>query len=189
MLRDRLAREGIPHLFVREPGGTELGEALRPVILRGAEMNPRSELLLYLAARAALVEEKILPALAAGTLVVADRFYLSSLVYQGYGRGLSLSEVTPIIEFATQNLKPDLTLVMDVPPRTSRERSQRKGPDRIESADESFHERVRAGYLELAAADAAIELVDATPGVRAIHRAVLSILGRRWPETFASASG
>lgn len=189
LLGDRLAKAGVPHLLVREPGGTELGEAVRPVILLGAEMHPRSELLLYLAARAALVEEKILPALAEGTLVVADRYFLSSLAYQGYGRGIPIEEVAGVVQFATQGLKPDLTILLEVSAATRLERSRRRSPDRIEGADEAFHERVRLGYAALAEADPSIERVDASRGVRAVHRAIVDILKRVWPETFATGSG
>ncbi len=189
LLGDRLAKAGVPHLLVREPGGTELGEAVRPVILLGGEMHPRSELLLYLAARAALVEEEILPALDEGTLVVADRYFLSSLAYQGYGRGIPIEEVTGAVEFATQGLKPDLTFLLEVSPETRLERSRRRSPDRIEGADEAFHERVRRGYEELASEDPSVVRVDAGRGARAVHRAVLAQLAKRWPETFAFGSG
>lgn len=189
LLGDRLAREGVPHLLVREPGGTELGEAVRPLVLRGADMNPRSELLLYLAARAALVDEQILPALARGDLVIADRYFLSSLAYQGYGRGLPVDAVTRAVEFATGGLEPDLTLLLEVPPGTRIERSRRRAHDRIERADEAFHERVRHGYAELAEADPRIRRIDASRGVRAVHRAILAVLTAEWPETFAFRSG
>jgi dTMP kinase len=174
---------------VREPGGTGLGEALRRVILRGADMNARSELLLYLAARAALVEERILPALADGMLVVADRYALSSLAYQGYGRGIPVAQVAAAVEFATQGLKPDLTILLELGAESRRERFRRRSPDRIESADEDFHDRVRLGYAELGQGDPSIQVVDSSRGVRAVHRAILEILGRVWPETFASGSG
>jgi dTMP kinase len=188
LLGDRLAKANVPHLLVREPGGTAVGEAIRPVILQGADMPPRSELLLYLAARAALVEERIRPALAAGKLVIADRYFLSSLAYQGYGRGLPIVEVKSAVEFATGGLVPDLTLLMELSDEAARARSSRRKPDRIERADAAFHERVRRGYRELAAGDDTIEVIDADGGVRVVHRAILAVLRGRWPETFASGS-
>lgn len=189
LLGDRLSRLGVPHVLVREPGGTALGEAVRPVILRGVDMHPRSELLLYLAARAALVAEKILPALEEGLLVVADRFYLSSLAYQGYGRGIPIPEVTKAVEFATQGLRPDLTLLLDIAPEDAAARSSRRTPDRIEREDPEFHARVREGYERLAEGDPTISRIDASRGVRAVHRSVLAVLAQRWPETFGFGSG
>lgn len=189
LLGDRLAKVGIPHLLVREPGGTQVGEAIRPLILRGSDMPPRSELLLYLAARAALVEERIRPALADGRLVVADRYFLSSLAYQGYGRGLPVEHVMKAVEFATGGLRADLTILLHVSAADARARAASREPDRIEGADTAFHERVRLGYAELAAADPSIETVPADRGVRAVHRAVLRLLAARWPETFGTRSG
>jgi dTMP kinase len=188
LLGDRLAKAGVPHVTVREPGGTAVGEAIRPLILRGVDMPPRSELLMYLAARAALVEERIRPALQDGALVIADRYFLSSLAYQGYGRGLPIVEEMQAVEFATGGLKPDLTILLELSDEDARARSSRRKPDRIERADPAFRGRVRRGYAELATADPGIEVVDASGGVRTVHRAILAVLGRTWPETFASGS-
>lgn len=189
LLGDRLARAGIPHLLVREPGGTEVGEAIRPLVLRGADMPARSELLLYLAARAALVEERIRPALAAGRLVVADRYFLSSVAYQGYGRGVPVAEVMRAVEFATGGLRADLTILLQVSAADARARAARRALDRIEAADAAFHERVRLGYAELAAGDPSILTVEGNRGVRAVHRDVVRLLEARWPETFGTRSG
>src|SRR5690554_2900769 len=108
-LRDR----GRDPLVTREPGGTPMGEAVRSILLDSEAVAPRSELLLMLAARAALVDAVIRPALAAGRVVVSDRFHLSTLAYQGYGRGLPLDDVVRLNAFATAGLEPDLTILLD----------------------------------------------------------------------------
>jgi dTMP kinase len=141
-------------IATREPGGTKLGEQVRGLLLDPAhgEVDPRAELMLMLAARAQHVAERIEPALVAGTHVVVDRFSASTLAYQGYGRGLPLDEVRQACDLATGGLWPDITILLDVDVATGAERRRHERPDRIESADEGFHERVRDGFLALAAA-------------------------------------
>jgi dTMP kinase len=153
-------------------------------------MPARSELLLMLAARAALLEAEVEPALASGTIVLADRFDLSTLAYQGYGRRLPLDEVERLNAFATSGLRPDLTIVLDVPQSAgeARRRSSRPGEDRIEGEGAAFHERVAAAYRLLAERDG-IAVVDGTADAAEVHRRVAELLLARFPETFASASG
>lgn len=127
LLGERLARAGIDHLVTREPGGTATGEEIRRLLLHGGEVPARAELLLMLAARAVFVEEVVRPALARGAVVVADRYELSTLAYQGYGRGLPLDEVRRMNAFATGGLTADLTLVLDVPPEVGAARRAREG--------------------------------------------------------------
>ncbi len=141
----QLRREGAEPLLVREPGGTEAAEAIRRILLEpGSSLAPVSELYLFLAARADLVARKIRPALEAGKVVVADRFELSTLAYQVGGRGLDESLVRSANQAATGGLRPDLTLILDVPPRTGLSRIRAAGGafDRIEREDDGFHERV-----------------------------------------------
>ena len=142
-------------LVTREPGGTALGEQIRTLLLDPAhdEVDPRAELMLMLAARAQHVTERIEPALAAGTDVVVDRFSASTLAYQGYGRGLPLEEVRQACDLATGGRWPDLTILLDVEVATGADRRRHERPDRIESEDADFHERVRRGFLALAAAE------------------------------------
>jgi dTMP kinase len=146
--------EAIAALLTREPGGTPIGEALRPLALFHAEgpIDPRTELLLMVAARAEHVAAVIRPTIASGTNVVCDRFSGSTVAYQGYGRGLPIEDVLVACELATDGLNPDLNVLLDVDPETARLRRTRND-DEIESAGDDFHARVRAGYLALAAAD------------------------------------
>lgn len=156
-----LAERGIEAVFTREPGGTRLAELIRGLLREELQDPPcdKAELLLFLAARAQLVKNVIEPALAAGKWVVSDRFSDSTFAYQGYGRGLPLETLRVLNEFATSGLKPDLTLLLDVEPGTAqarlrgREAATNTTADRIESAGSDFHARLRAGFLEMAAAE------------------------------------
>lgn len=143
----------------REPGGTPLGEELRAILLTRQDLGVvwRTEALLMCAARAQLVETVIRPALEVGRTVVCDRFAGSTLAYQGYGRGLSVRDLSDVVRFATDALEPDLVVLVDVPVEDglARKRQQQAGRpeewNRFEDERRAFHERVRAGYLELAA--------------------------------------
>jgi len=160
----RLLAEGFQALTVREPGGTPVAEAARKVALKSRhEMTARAELFLILAARAALVERVIRPALEAGQVVLADRFDLSTKAYQVAGRGLPADDVDAALRLATGGLVPDLTLVLDLPVELGRERQRRarKVKDRFEREDDAFHERVRAAYA--AASGPGVVHIDATP--------------------------
>jgi dTMP kinase len=146
-------------LLTREPGGTQIGEQIRDLLhdLRHREMQPRAEILLYSAARSQLVGEEIQPCLASGGTVLCDRYADSTLAYQGYGHGLHLETLKLITSFATQDLKPDLTLLFDLDPAVGLKRRQADGLEwnRLDDYDLAFHERVRRGYHELAQADPA----------------------------------
>ncbi|MGN0855015.1 MAG: dTMP kinase [Kiritimatiellia bacterium] len=170
-LKDALERRGIRVLLTREPGGTRLSELIRGLLKDEREDPPcdRSELLLFLAARAQLVRNVIRPALMAGVWVVSDRFSDSTFAYQGYGRGLPLDVLRLANDFACEGLVPDRTLLLDVDAATSRARLRRREAatqttaDRIERAGEDFHARLRRGFLELAAqAPARIVTIDAS---------------------------
>ncbi len=148
----RVAERLGAHL-TREPGGTDLGETLRSLLLQPRrELDVRAEALLIAAARAQHVAEVVRPALGAGRSVVCDRFVGSSLAYQGHGSGLDVEEVRALSSFATGGLMPDLTVLIDVSVETARSRLGGSA-DRFEREDGDFHERVRAGYLQLAEAD------------------------------------
>ena len=140
----------------REPGGTEIGEQIRNIIVhnsRGDEMCAETELLLFTAARAQLVREVIAPALLRGALVLSDRFLDSSTVYQGIGRNLAADPVNQINRFAVGNVMPDLTIVLDVPESVSLARLKQRAsdlPDRMERENIDFYRKVREGYLVLA---------------------------------------
>ncbi len=149
-LRAYLEAEGREVVTAREPGGTALGEQLRALVLHGDEMTPWAEALLYAAARAELVAEVIEPALARGADVLLDRYFDSSVAYQGVGRGLGLHEVLELNLLAVGGRVPDRTFVLAVDPTRSLERVGAR-PDRIEREGAAFHARVAAGYEELAA--------------------------------------
>jgi dTMP kinase len=188
MLGEWLESCGIPFTLTREPGGTEVGEAIRNVVQDRPELSvpPETELLLYLAARTAFVKELALPVLKRGELLIADRFSLSTYAYQGYGRGLDLDEVRRMDRFVTGGLAPDIYVVLDLPVEEGRARQKAAGKieDRLESSGESFLEAVGRGYRELAAKDETVELVDALGTPLEVHERVREVLRRDLPETF-----
>ena len=151
LLAERLQREGYACVSTREPGGTALGEALRELLLHGDPLTPLAELFLYAADRAEHVQKCILPALAAGQVVVCDRFTDSTLAYQGYGRGLDLEKIRQLNHLATGGLQPHLTLWLDLPPEVGLARSGLA--DRLEQERLEFHRRVHQGFQALAAAE------------------------------------
>lgn len=160
LLDERLRERGIRTLLTREPGGTPTGEAVRRLLQHeasDAEMAHRTEVLLFCASRAQIVEQVIQPALGQGTWVLCDRFTDSTLAYQGYGRGFALAELRTLNLFATGGLIPDLTVLLDISVDESFRRiAERMSEfDRIERSERIFHERLRKGYLELAAAEPA----------------------------------
>jgi len=154
-LARRLEDEGHTVRTLREPGGTESGESIRHLLKHGPEeLTAEAELLLMNASRAQLVREVIRPAIAAGEIVLCDRFYDSTTVYQGTGRGLNAAQVQRVIEFAAGETRPDLTLLLKIPLKISEERRARRAEtDRFEQADRTFFERIEAGYTALAAAE------------------------------------
>lgn len=164
LLAHRLESAGVSVRLLREPGGTLIGEAIREILLDPANsgLDARAELLLYEASRAQLVAEVIEPALAAGEVVVCDRFFDSTTAYQGYARGLSLAEIETLNRAATGGLDPDLTVLVDVDPELGleRARSESRGADRLESEALSFHVRVREGFLAIAAEQDRVVVVD-----------------------------
>lgn len=158
-LTARLQAEGHDVFQAREPGGTLLGEALRTILQHdeaGNGMLPEAELLLFAAARAQIVREKLLPAIAAGKIVLCDRFIDSTTVYQGVARGLARADVAAVNQIATGGLSPDLTILIDLPAEVGlgrvRQRSQGK-LDSMEQEDLGFFEAVREGYLAIAQAE------------------------------------
>lgn len=155
-LAERAHARGTSVVICREPGGTPLGERLREALF-GLESAPSAlaELLTFSAARAELVVTVIRPALEAGALVLCDRFTDSTVAYQGYGRGLDLDTIRLVNTAATGGLVPDLTLLLDLDPATGRARGAAGGTDYLEREALAFHERVRAGFLALAAAEPA----------------------------------
>lgn len=150
LLADFLRENGHEVVVTREPGGTELGRQIRQLLLHGGEVKPRAEALLYAADRAHHVDTLIRPALERGAIVLCDRYLDSSVAYQGAGRVLGAQEIRELSLWATDNLLPDVTFLLDMPVEASAARVGGE-QDRIESAGRDFHEAVRAQFLELAA--------------------------------------
>jgi dTMP kinase len=170
-LRAWLAAAGVDPVFTREPGGTPLGEAVRSLLLDPAHgICAEAELLLVFAARAQHVREVIVPALAGGRWVVSDRFTDASFAYQGGGRGQPFTRIEELASWAAMGLRPDVTLLLDLPVSTGRERVAGRGEaDRIEAEADGFFERVRAVYRERAQAEPdRFHLLDASASPEAV---------------------
>lgn len=184
LLADALADAGVDHLVTREPGGSSLGQSIRALLLdpgTGA-VAPRAEALMYAADKAQHVNQVVIPALEAGSVVICDRYLDSMIAYQGAGRVLDVDEVRRLGEWATGGLRPDLTVLLDIDPRRAVAAKEKK--DRLEQAGVDFHERARQGFLDLAAEDPQSYLVlpalgsmtDTAAAIRA-HLAGLGVPG------------
>ena len=166
----------------REPGGSPIAEKIRNLILdtENTSMGYRTEALLYAASRAQHVEETILPALNENKIVLCDRFLISSLAYQGVGRGLGIENVRNINEFAINGIFPDFVLFFDVDPITTLKRkSSLDTADRLEKEGNNFHERVYNGYKEILNSEKNIEIIDATQSVEDVFNQCIEVLKRR----------
>src|SRR5512141_145372 len=156
-LVEYLREQGHEVFPTREPGGTSIGEQIREVIhdLKNVEMHPRTETLLYQAARAQIVEQVFKPRLAAGEIVISDRYYDSTLAYQGYGHQQDLDQVRALVRYATGGLVPDLTILLDVDVEAGLRRKTQNGSEwnRLDAYTLEFHQRVRKGYLEMVQAE------------------------------------
>ena len=170
LLNQWLQSLGHTVLLTREPGGTDVGAVLRSIVLGNdtGELSPRTEALLYAADKAEHVDRVVLPALEAGQVVITDRYVDSTLAYQGAGRALDVDEVEHVARWATRSLRPHLTVVLDIDPEQGFARFE--GADRIESEPLEFHQRVRQGFLDLAAVDPTHYLVISAGGTpEAVH--------------------
>jgi len=152
-LYKRLLRLAIPVILTCEPGGTPIGNRIAHWLKWAEDISPLAELMLFNAARAQLVNEVIRPELENGKIIICDRYADSTTAYQGYGRGLDLEMVKAINNSATQGLMPDLTILLDVSVEEGLGRKKTEGRDRFEQEDLAFHQRVRDGYLKLAASE------------------------------------
>lgn len=169
-------------LMTREPGGTDIGDQIRQVLVRleNQDLHPRTEILLFLAARAQLVEQVIKPALRAGKVVLCDRYGDSTLAYQGYGHGLDLPMLRSMLAFATDQLKPDLTLLLDLDVEAGLQRKRREAEwNRLDAYEVAFHQRVRTGYLELSAQEPGRwRVIDASLHKEAVQLAIREAVAR-----------
>lgn len=181
LLRSALEARGYAVVATREPGGTRIGNAIRTLVLDPAnpEMDMRAETLLYVAARAQIVHEIIRPALAAGAIVLCDRYGDSTLAYQGYGHTQSLETLRMLNAYATGDLQPELTLYIDIDAAAGLSRIAADGLDRLEANSLAFHEAVRAGYHMLAQADGARwQVLDGAQTIAALHGQILAHVTR-----------
>ena len=179
-----LVRAGIPAERTREPGGSEGAEAIRRLLLDGADerWDAVGEALLFYAARRDHVARLIKPALNRGSWVVCDRFADSTLVYQGYGRGLPFADLQALHRFALGDFTPDLTLILDLPVAEGLARAARRSgsADRFERLDRAFHERLRDGFRQIAAAEPQrCMLIDASGDAASVNRAILAAVAAR----------
>lgn len=175
LLCNHLKDMGRQVVQTREPGGTVFGEALRDVLLKkGMEVFPLSELLVFMAMRAQHVEEVILPAMHDGKVVVCDRFVDATYAYQGYGRGIELGIIETLNRLVTKGIRPNLTVLMDLPVQTGLMRKAAASPmDRIEEEGSDFHEKIKKAYKKLAKDDPArFFVVDGSLKTDVIHRMI-----------------
>ena len=186
-LAKRLEDLGYPVITTREPGGTSIGDQIRHVLVRmeNKELHPRTEILLFLAARAQLVEQLIKPALQDGKIILCDRYGDSTLADQGYGHGLDLEKLRQMLDFATDHLKPDLTILLDLDVKMGLMRKKAEDEwNRLDAYEVLFHERVREGYQKLAGEEPERwRIVDASQGIDAVqddlYRIVLDALHKQ----------
>jgi dTMP kinase len=188
LLAEALTKAGRKVVSLREPGGTPLGEEVRKVLLHDATLDivPRAESLLFMAARAQIVEREVMPALARAATVLMDRFFLSTYAYQMAGRGLPFDQVIAANKLATAGLRPDLTILLTMPASEGLARAQKRGAkDRMEQADVDFHERVAKAFAEFGSAEwqsanpeaGRIVTVDARGSEADVHARILKAVG------------
>lgn len=181
LLKEKLEKTGKNVTLIREPGGTQISEKIRELLLdkENSEMHIEAELLLFSASRAQLVREKIIPLLKEGHFVISDRFHDSSIAYQGFGRGINLSSVKTIQKFAIGLAIPHLTFFIDLPLKDIDERREKFGVtnlDRIELSRKDFYDRVRNGYIEMSMVEKRFVTIDGTLSIEEIHNEIMTVI-------------
>lgn len=177
MLYNQLVARGKEVVLTREPGGTPTAEKIRQIVLEpGLDVRPMAELLLYEASRAQHTQEKILPALEAGKIVICERYTMSTCAYQGYGRGIDLKIIDTLNKIATLGTVPDLTLVFLMSDKYFTQRGEYLFSDRLEQEDISFRQKMRKGYLEMIERTPHAYLLDADKNIEEIQARVLQLL-------------
>ena len=182
-----LEKIGRPFVVTREPGGTDIGKKIRSILLDPAsnDLEPTAELLLYMADRAQHINSVIKPRLAEGKIVVCDRYYDATVAYQGFARGLGVNYIRDLHRMILEDFKPDLTILLDLSPRTGLSRAwqeldsgNRSGAEsRFEEEAISFHEKVRAGYLEIARLEPKrFKIIDASPEIDVVQTEIQKVL-------------
>ncbi len=179
LLAGFLNENGYEVIRTREPGGTPIGDKIRKIVLNPdfSEMDFKTEALLYAANRAQHIEEVIKPALAEGKVILSDRYVDSSFAYQSYGRGLDKKKIETLNNWATDDLKADLTILLNIPADEGLRRTESSLADRIEQEDIGFHDRVSKGFLKIAKKfPQRIKIIDATRDVDQIHQEIVKIV-------------
>lgn len=176
MLAEYLKDKGFSVIKVEEPGGTPLGRKVRDLLLddKGLRIEPLSELLLYEVSRAQLIREKIIPELNRGSIVISDRFAISSVAYQGYGRGIPIERVKKLNEIAVAGVEPDITFFLDIDLEEREKRTLERKPDRIEKEESEFYRRVKQGYLEEIKSAPEAVIIDGSSSKEEISSEVIS---------------
>jgi dTMP kinase len=184
LLKEYFLEMGYDVICIREPGGTELSEQIRSLLLYGKnKISPVTELLLFEAARSSLVEEVIKPAIEKGRIVISDRFFDSTTAYQGYGRGLNIQNIEFTNTLATNQLSPDITFFLDVSVKTSNYRSMHRNMDRIEASGNDFFSKVRLGFHDIAKKHPErIFIINAEDIIYNTHNKILDILIDKYPQ-------
>ncbi len=181
-------KKGRPYVVTREPGGTPIGKKIRSILLDPAsrEMVPMAELLLYMADRAQHIQSLIMPHLAQGTIVICDRYFVATVVYQGYARGLDIGFIRDLHRIILEDLKPEITFLLDLSPRIGLARawqeldngSRSDTESRFEEEAIGFHEKVRAGYLKLAGLESErFKIIDASQSINEVQADIQKVLG------------
>lgn len=177
MLLNTLLEHGKDVLLTREPGGTDTAEQIRQIVLQpGLDVRPMAELFLYEASRAQHTQEKILPALEEGKIVICERYTMSTCAYQGYGRNLDLKMIDTLNKIATLGLTPDLTLVFLMSDKYFTQRGEYLFSDRLEQEDLTFRQKMRQGYIEMTKKTKNAHLIDADKNVDVIQAEVVDLL-------------
>jgi dTMP kinase len=188
LLYEYIKTKGYDVILTREPGGCNIGEQIRHILLDpNNNITPLTELLLYMAARIQHIHEVIIPALSEGKIVITDRFIDATIAYQGYGRGINIELIHKLNRLVIQDIKPDITFILDIEPdegilravNIAKERPEGY-PDRIEKEDISFHQRVRQGYLDIAAKEPdRVIVINGRGGIDEIHQKICNIVSAR----------
>jgi dTMP kinase len=182
LLAEYLKSKNIDFITLREPGGTHLSEEIRKILLESKHtINPLTELLLFNSARSNLVSQVIEPALAAGKVILCDRFYDSTTAYQGYGRGIDLDFIKSCNEMVTKGIKPDITFYLDIPLEVSRQRIINNSFDRIENDDDDFFSRIISGFKTIAEQEPKrIVVIDATKDISIVYQLIVASFEKKF---------
>ncbi len=182
LFKEYLDKKGIDYIALREPGGTEVGESIRNILLhQKVDIDYRTEVLLFNAARAQIIEEKIKPALKQGKLVLLDRFYHSTLAYQGYALGRDTNSLKKIINYATDEIKTDLTLLLNLPAEVAYQRKvEENQQDRFEERGFEFYKNTENAFLEVAKNDPNVKLIDATKSIEEVHKQMVETFEKHY---------